>query len=56
MDSVKFILEAAHLRDEPQVDPNKSPVSVASLVELSHHPLSPMGTGWDKQQVLPTQF
>lgn len=31
MDAVKHILEAAHLRDEPQVDPNKPPVSVTSL-------------------------
>uniref|UniRef100_A0A8D3BKW1 Amino acid transporter heavy chain SLC3A1 n=1 Tax=Scophthalmus maximus TaxID=52904 RepID=A0A8D3BKW1_SCOMX len=35
MDSVKFILEAAHLRDEPQVDPNKSPV-ITSEWDLHH--------------------
>lgn len=26
MDAVKHIFEAEHLRDEPQVDPNKPPV------------------------------
>lgn len=35
MDAVKHILEAAHLRDEPQVDPNKPPVSVASSLIFS---------------------
>lgn len=30
MDAVKHLLEATHLRDEPQVDPNKPPVSFAS--------------------------
>lgn len=28
MDAVKHMLEAPHMRDEPQVDPNKPPVSV----------------------------
>lgn len=28
--SVKYVLEAAHLRDEPQVDPNKPAVSFTS--------------------------
>ena len=32
MDAVKHLLEAAHLRDEPQVDQEKPPVSVASSV------------------------
>lgn len=30
--SVKYILEAAHLRDEPQVDPNKPAVSSTSFI------------------------
>uniref|UniRef100_A0A3B4YYX1 Amino acid transporter heavy chain SLC3A1 n=1 Tax=Stegastes partitus TaxID=144197 RepID=A0A3B4YYX1_9TELE len=30
MDAVKHMLEAAHLRDEPQVDPNKPPVSLVT--------------------------
>lgn len=46
MDAVKHILEAEHLRDEPQVDPNKPPVSVNSfntmnivsrLIQFSSH-------------------
>lgn len=28
--SVKYLLEASHLRDEPQVDPNQPGVSVTS--------------------------
>ncbi|XP_077351209.1 amino acid transporter heavy chain SLC3A1 [Festucalex cinctus] len=36
MDAVKYLLEAAHLRDEPQVDPNKPPESVASERDLHH--------------------
>ncbi|XP_076600020.1 amino acid transporter heavy chain SLC3A1 [Chaetodon auriga] len=36
MDAVKHILEAAHLRDEPQVDPNKPPESVTSEWDLHH--------------------
>uniref|UniRef100_A0A3Q3W155 Amino acid transporter heavy chain SLC3A1 n=1 Tax=Mola mola TaxID=94237 RepID=A0A3Q3W155_MOLML len=32
--AVKRILEAAHLRDEPQVDPNKSPEAVTSKWDL----------------------
>lgn len=40
MDAVKHLLEAAHLRDEPQVDPNKPPVSVVSLnLIISKFPL-----------------
>lgn len=30
MDAVKHVLEASHLRNEPQVDPNMPPVSVTS--------------------------
>lgn len=30
--SVKYILEATHLRDEPQVDPNKPAVSSTSFI------------------------
>lgn len=30
--SVKYVLEAAHLRDEPQVDPNKPAVSSTSFI------------------------
>lgn len=29
--AAKYILEAAHLRDDPQVDPNKPPVSLTSV-------------------------
>ncbi|XP_061692587.1 amino acid transporter heavy chain SLC3A1 [Syngnathoides biaculeatus] len=36
MDSVKHLLEAAHLRDEPQVDPDKPPESVVSEWDLHH--------------------
>ncbi|XP_068565514.1 amino acid transporter heavy chain SLC3A1 isoform X2 [Cebidichthys violaceus] len=36
MGAVKRLLEAAHLRDEPQVDPNKAPESVASEWDLHH--------------------
>nr|XP_019945014.1 PREDICTED: neutral and basic amino acid transport protein rBAT [Paralichthys olivaceus] len=36
MDAVKHILEAAHLRDEPQVDPEKPPESVTSEWDLHH--------------------
>uniref|UniRef100_A0A8C4NXJ3 Amino acid transporter heavy chain SLC3A1 n=1 Tax=Dicentrarchus labrax TaxID=13489 RepID=A0A8C4NXJ3_DICLA len=36
MDAVKHILEAAHLRDEPQVDPNKPPESVTTEWDLYH--------------------
>lgn len=32
MDAVKHVLEADHLRDEPQVDPNKPPVSSGFLL------------------------
>jgi hypothetical protein len=35
MDAVKHILEAKHLRDEPQVDPQQDPVSIIS----AHIPL-----------------
>ncbi|XP_041867021.1 neutral and basic amino acid transport protein rBAT [Melanotaenia boesemani] len=34
MDAVKHILEAAHLRDEPQVDPNKPPELVTTEWDL----------------------
>ncbi|XP_026165636.1 neutral and basic amino acid transport protein rBAT [Mastacembelus armatus] len=36
MDAVKHILEATHLRDEPQVDPNKPPESIISEWDLYH--------------------
>ncbi|KAJ8418460.1 hypothetical protein AAFF_G00141690 [Aldrovandia affinis] len=36
MDAVKHILEAQHLRDEPQVDPNQPPESVDSESDLYH--------------------
>ncbi|XP_077437462.1 amino acid transporter heavy chain SLC3A1 [Vanacampus margaritifer] len=36
MDAVKYLLEAAHLRDEPQVDPRKPPESVMSERDLHH--------------------
>ncbi|XP_034407625.1 neutral and basic amino acid transport protein rBAT [Cyclopterus lumpus] len=36
MGAVKHLLEAAHLRDEPQVDPNKAPESVVSEWDLYH--------------------
>ncbi|XP_060943686.1 amino acid transporter heavy chain SLC3A1 [Limanda limanda] len=36
MDAVKHILEAAHLRDEPQVDPEKAPEAVTSEWDLYH--------------------
>lgn len=36
MDAVKHILEAKHLRDEPQVDPQQDPVS---LLISAHIPL-----------------
>ncbi|XP_037128635.1 neutral and basic amino acid transport protein rBAT [Syngnathus acus] len=36
MDAVKHLLEAAHLRDEPQVDPDKPPESVTSERDLHH--------------------
>ncbi|XP_075931876.1 amino acid transporter heavy chain SLC3A1 [Anarhichas minor] len=36
MGAVKHLMEAAHLRDEPQVDPNKAPESVASEWDLHH--------------------
>ncbi|CAJ1067084.1 neutral and basic amino acid transport protein rBAT [Xyrichtys novacula] len=36
MDAVKHILEAAHLRDEPQVDPNKPPEEVTTEWDLYH--------------------
>ncbi|XP_047458664.1 neutral and basic amino acid transport protein rBAT [Mugil cephalus] len=36
MDAVKHILEAAHLRDEPQVDPNKPPEQVTTEWDLYH--------------------
>uniref|UniRef100_A0AAQ4PUB8 Amino acid transporter heavy chain SLC3A1 n=1 Tax=Gasterosteus aculeatus aculeatus TaxID=481459 RepID=A0AAQ4PUB8_GASAC len=34
--AVNRLLEAAHLRDEPQVDPKKAPESVASVWDLHH--------------------
>lgn len=36
MDAVKHILEATHLRDEPQVDPKKPPESITSEWDLYH--------------------
>ncbi|TNN64300.1 Neutral and basic amino acid transport protein rBAT [Liparis tanakae] len=36
MGSVKHLLEAAHLRDEPQVDPNQAPETVVSESDLYH--------------------
>ncbi|XP_058507244.1 neutral and basic amino acid transport protein rBAT [Solea solea] len=36
MDAVKHILEAAHLRDEPQVDLNKPPEMITSEWDLHH--------------------
>ncbi|KAG8000243.1 Neutral and basic amino acid transport protein rBAT [Nibea albiflora] len=36
MDAVKHILEATHLRDEPQVDPNKPPESITTEWDLYH--------------------
>ncbi|XP_068423885.1 amino acid transporter heavy chain SLC3A1 [Clinocottus analis] len=36
MGGVKYLLEATHLRNEPQVDPNKAPESVASEGDLYH--------------------
>ncbi|KAM7408431.1 hypothetical protein PAMA_002248 [Pampus argenteus] len=36
MDAVKHLLEASHLRDEPQVDPNKPAESVTSEWDLHH--------------------
>ncbi|XP_059215022.1 neutral and basic amino acid transport protein rBAT [Centropristis striata] len=36
MDAVKHLLEATHLRDEPQVDPKKAPESVTSEWDLHH--------------------
>ncbi|KAI1894426.1 hypothetical protein AGOR_G00115680 [Albula goreensis] len=36
MDAVKHILEARHLRNEPQVDPNQPPETVDSEFELYH--------------------
>ncbi|XP_068184339.1 amino acid transporter heavy chain SLC3A1 isoform X2 [Antennarius striatus] len=36
MDAVKHLLEAPHLRDEPQVDPKKPPESVTSEWDLHH--------------------
>ncbi|XP_034537760.1 neutral and basic amino acid transport protein rBAT [Notolabrus celidotus] len=36
MDAVKHILEAAHLRDEPQVDPNRPPELVTTEWDLFH--------------------
>ncbi|XP_069549095.1 amino acid transporter heavy chain SLC3A1 [Brachyistius frenatus] len=36
MDAVKHILEAAHLRDEPQVDPNQPAESVTTEWDLHH--------------------
>uniref|UniRef100_A0A665WZV2 Amino acid transporter heavy chain SLC3A1 n=1 Tax=Echeneis naucrates TaxID=173247 RepID=A0A665WZV2_ECHNA len=36
MDAVKHILEATHLRNEPQVDPNKPPESITSEWDLHH--------------------
>lgn len=34
MDAVKHILEAAHLRNEPQVNPNQPPVSDYQLLKV----------------------
>ncbi|XP_031164881.1 neutral and basic amino acid transport protein rBAT [Sander lucioperca] len=36
MDAVKHMLEATHLRDEPQVDPNKPAESVKTEFDLHH--------------------
>uniref|UniRef100_A0A1A8IX68 Amino acid transporter heavy chain SLC3A1 n=1 Tax=Nothobranchius kuhntae TaxID=321403 RepID=A0A1A8IX68_NOTKU len=36
MDAVKHILEASHLRDEPQVDPNKPPELITTEWDLYH--------------------
>ncbi|XP_073338462.1 amino acid transporter heavy chain SLC3A1 [Pagrus major] len=36
MDAVKHILEAEHLRDEPQVDPNKPPEAITTEWDLYH--------------------
>lgn len=36
MDAVKHILEAQHLRDEPQVDPNKPPELITTEWDLHH--------------------
>ncbi|XP_061600922.1 amino acid transporter heavy chain SLC3A1 [Cololabis saira] len=36
MDAVKYMLEATHLRDEPQVDPNKPPEEIATEWDLFH--------------------
>ncbi|XP_058880696.1 neutral and basic amino acid transport protein rBAT [Acipenser ruthenus] len=36
MDAVKFILEAEHLRDEPQVNPEQNPENITSHSELYH--------------------
>lgn len=36
MDAVKHIFEAAHLRDEPQVDPNKPPEAITTEWDLYH--------------------
>ncbi|MGH0147506.1 UNVERIFIED_CONTAM: hypothetical protein FKN15_010633 [Acipenser sinensis] len=36
MDAVKFILEAEHLRDEPQVNPQQNPENITSHSELYH--------------------
>ncbi|KAJ8248313.1 hypothetical protein GJAV_G00240670 [Gymnothorax javanicus] len=44
MDAVKHMLEAKHLRNEPQVDPNKPPESVNSEFDLYHdHTTSQLG-------------
>ena len=50
MDAVKHLLEAAHLRDEPQVDQEKPPVSVASSVQ------SPTCPGGERQGGSPAQM
>ncbi|KAM6916610.1 amino acid transporter heavy chain SLC3A1 [Xenentodon cancila] len=36
MDAVKYMLEATHLRDEPQVDPNKPPEEITTERDLFH--------------------
>lgn len=36
MDAVKHIFEAEHLRDEPQVDPNKPPEEITTEWDLHH--------------------
>lgn len=36
MDAVKHIFEAAHLRDEPQVDPNRPPEEITTEWDLHH--------------------